>query len=75
MKQDGFRNKPKQKKQTQNEKDFFFELRVLLSRYDVDIVATRDEMVQFQFDSPYGLYEFQSITAIDEGDDAEFKAE
>ena len=82
MKQDGFRSKPNSDpapspvpKQTQNEIDFLFELRVILSRYDVDIVATRDEMVQFQFDSPYGVYEFPSVTALDEGDDSQWKVE
>jgi hypothetical protein len=63
------------KKQTQNEIDFLFELRVILSRYDVDIVATRDGMVQLQFSAPYGVYEFASITASDEGDDSEWKTE
>lgn len=66
------------KRQTQNEIDFFFELRVLLDRYDVDISPTRDEMVQICFNTPYGVYEFSSVTSIDdqeEQSDAEFKVE
>ena len=63
------------KKQTQNEIDFLFELRVILSRYDVDMVATRDGMVQLQFNAPYGVYEFSSITSLDEGPDSEWKTD
>jgi hypothetical protein len=63
------------KKQTQNEIEFFAELRTLLSKYDVDIVPTRDEMVQFQFNDPYGVYEFSSITSLDEGPDSEWKTD
>ena len=68
------------RKQFQNEIDFLFELRVLLTRYDVDIVAVDDKespalpLVQVQFNQPYGVYEFPVITSVDEDEfDVDFK--
>ena len=68
------------RKQFQNEIDFLFELRVLLTRYDVDIVAVDDKespafpLVQLQFNQPYGVYEFPVITSVDEDEfDVDFK--
>ncbi len=46
--------------------EFFYRLRLLLGRFDVDIVATSDGTVQFQFDGPYGCYEFDSVSSADE---------
>ena len=68
-----------QNKQSRNEVDFLFEMRVLLDRYDVDIVATDDEqpygmaqpLVELQFNRPYGVYQFTSISSADEVEDDE----
>ena len=59
--------------QNRNEIDFLFELRVLLDRYDVDLVAVNEfdgilktPFIEIQFNRPYGVYQFQHIASADE---------
>lgn len=68
--------------QTRNEVEFFRELRVLLDRYDVDIIATDEgkpygmgkSLVEFQFNRPYGCYQFDELSSADDpANDADAK--
>jgi hypothetical protein len=68
--------------QMPNEIEFMADLRSLLDKYDVDLVASDDgasygqqlPLIQIQFNDPYSVYEFAAISSADEvEEDVRFK--